>query len=313
MSLVFKSMILLIYIQENCQHNGFFTNKIETKKIILDSPGFEPGTSSSEGRYVLIFKSTKKSILVQCVVNEGSRLEVVETRDKDCLFSRRQMWHFPHNFVCIWSVLYSLKKCRTSQSQKRWRSLPKNRAVEFWQNDKFSLPAFFLIPLWAFANCHTGKSFITCHNTNSTTILHIQSQQNCDLNAGHVIALHSNGNASHFKNGSPPSLSTITTANQQTNTANLVLDYDNLQREFCSQKIFYGMKNETSFFKYLNFCAKNHSNIDYRRENSFFFKPVPRFARKCCKMRLFEFFSNFVHLWKLEKSPKSIIPKILEN
>ena len=28
------------------------------------------------------------------------------------------------------------------------------------------------------------------------------------------------------------------------------------------------MKNETSFFKYLNFCAKNHSNIDYRRENS---------------------------------------------
>ena len=55
------------------------------------------------------------------------------------------------------------------------------------------------------------------------------------------------------------------------------------------------------------------SNIDYRRENSFFFKPVPRFARKCCKMRLFEFFSNFVHLWKLEKSPKSIKPKILEN
>ena len=52
----------------------------------------------------------QKPILVQCVVNEGSRLEVVETGDKDCLFSRRQMWHFPHNFVCIWSVLYASQK-----------------------------------------------------------------------------------------------------------------------------------------------------------------------------------------------------------
>ena len=72
--------------------------------------------------------------------------------------------------------------------------LPLKIAVEFWQNDKFSLPAFFLIPLWAFANCHTGKSFITCHNTK----LYIFNNSS-DLNAGHVIALYLLMEMHHFQ------------------------------------------------------------------------------------------------------------------
>ena len=117
----------------------------------------------------------QKPILVQCVVNEGSRLEVVETGDKDCLFPEDRCGTF-HITLCAYGQYCTpLKKCRTSLclNSEKDGDLPLKIAVEFWQNDKFSLPAFFLIPLWAFANCHTGKSFITCHNTNSTTILHI--------------------------------------------------------------------------------------------------------------------------------------------
>ena len=69
----------------------------------------------------------QKPILVQCVVNEGSRLEVVETGDKDCLFPEDRCGTF-HITLCAYGQYCTpLKKCRTSLCLKRWRSPPKNR------------------------------------------------------------------------------------------------------------------------------------------------------------------------------------------
>ena len=77
----------------------------------------------------------QKPILVQCVVNEGSRLEVVETGDKDCLFPEDRCGTF-HITLCAYGQYCTLSKNAGLLSHKKDGDLPLK--IESWNFGKMT-------------------------------------------------------------------------------------------------------------------------------------------------------------------------------